>query len=98
MLCHVPIVLALLLVAALAPAAEARVRVSAERVVVDAGDARAVIERDTVRIAFQTAAGRTVLCQVGGPRRARRIPPTEDPEPFALERRPDRAVYAPLTF
>jgi alpha-glucosidase (family GH31 glycosyl hydrolase) len=37
---------------------------------------------------------------VRGQRRAtaRRLPPTRDPEPLALERERDNAVYAPLTF
>jgi sulfoquinovosidase len=82
----------------LAPAARADVTVSTDRVVVDTGRARAVVDRSPFRIAFQTGHGRTVLREVAGRPHARRIPPTDDPEPFALEHASDHAVYGPLTF
>jgi hypothetical protein len=81
-----------------APAASAAVTVSPAQVVVDTGHGRAVIDRAPFKIAFQTARGKTVLREVNAPGKATRIPPTEDPEPFALQRQPDHAVYAPLTF
>jgi sulfoquinovosidase len=81
-----------------APAAAA-VRISDERVVVTSGGGRAVVERAPFRLSFQDRRGRTVLRQVAPrERRARRLPPTLDPEPFTLEQRPDNAVYAPLAF
>jgi hypothetical protein len=82
----------------LVPAARADITVSTDRVVVDTGRARAVVDRAPFRIAFQTGHRRTVLRETARPPRARRIPPTFDPEPFALERAPDHAVYEPLTF
>src|SRR4051794_36249285 len=82
----------------LAPAARADVTVSTDRVVVDTGRARAVIDRSPFRIAFQSGHGRTVLREVAGRPHARRIPPTDDPEPFALDHAPDHPVYGPLTF
>jgi alpha-glucosidase len=89
---------AALLVLMLAPAAGADVTVSTDRVVVDTRGARAIVDRSPFRIAFQTGHGRTVLREVANRPRPRRIPPTDDPEPFGLERAPDHAVYGPLTF
>jgi alpha-glucosidase (family GH31 glycosyl hydrolase) len=83
---------------ALAPPAGATVRETPRVVIVHMGDARAVVTREPFRIAFQTASGRTVLRQLARRGRPVRVPPTEDPEPFSLERKPDRAVYAPLAF
>ncbi len=82
-----------------APGAGAAVRIDDERIVVTDGGDRAVIDRAPFRLGFQDASGRTVLRQVAGQRpRARRLPPTRDPEPLALEQERDNAVYAPLTF
>lgn len=81
-----------------APAASAAVTVSPAQVVVDTGHGRAVIDRAPFNIAFQTAGGKTVLGEVSTRTHATHIALTEDPEPFALQRQPDHAVYAPLTF
>lgn len=60
---------------------------------------RAVVDRSPFRIAFRDARGRTVLREVANRRLGpRTLPPTRDPEPFALEREPDHATYAPLGF
>ena len=52
-----------------------------------------------MRLTFFDRTGRVVLRQVGGrPAAPRRLPSTDDPEPFAVELKPDRALYAPFTF
>ena len=63
------------------------------------GGAAAVVESSPFRIRF-VSRGRRVLGEVRSRRSLtpRRLPPTRDPEPFTLEREPDRAVYAPLAF
>ena len=64
------------------------------------GGATAVVTNVPFNIRFFDR-GRGVLGEVGSfrrPPRSRRLPPTRDPEPFTLDREPDRAVYAPLTF
>ena len=64
------------------------------------GGATAVVTNVPFNIRFLDR-GRRLLGEVGSvrrPARSRRLPPTQDPEPFTLERDPDRAVYAPLTF
>ncbi|HSD81535.1 MAG TPA: TIM-barrel domain-containing protein, partial [Solirubrobacteraceae bacterium] len=85
----------------LAPApAHAAAALARDPIVVYDGGARAVVQRVPFRQAFTTPGGRTVLREVRGGRRPRAValPPTRDPEPFALEDEPDHAVYAPLTF
>src|SRR5918997_1847296 len=90
---------ALGLTAVLAPAAHAAVDIGPERVTVSTTGARAVIERAPLRIAFDRGSGTPVLQQLPNERiEPRDLPRTQDPEPFSLEREPDNAVYAPLTF
>lgn len=73
--------------------AGAAVTVTRARVVVTAGGARAVVQRSPYRLSIGP------LREVANRRIApRALPPTQDPEPFALEREADHAVYAPLTF
>ncbi len=71
---------------------------SAADLVVTNGGARAVVQREPFALRFETAAGRTVLKHGRVLTRSHALPPTRDPEPFGLEREPDNAVYAPLTF
>jgi len=80
--------------------AQSRARIGPERVIVVApGGGRVVIARHPFRLRFVDARGRTVLREVRNRRlRARRLPETLDPEPFAVERKPDNATYAPLSF
>ncbi len=93
------VVLALTALAAVVPTAHAAVRIGPSRVVVATKGARAVIERAPFRIAFDRGAGRPVLRQVANRRiDPVRLPLTQDPEPFSLERERDNAVYSPLTF
>ena len=59
----------------------------------------ALVARKPFGIRFLSR-GRELLGELQ-PRRSptpRALPLTQDPEPFTLERQPDRAVYAPLTF
>ena len=83
-----------------APGAGAAVRIDDERIVVTDGNESAVIDRAPFRMAFRDGSAGAVLRQAGATSRprARRLPPTRDPEPLALERERDNAVYAPLTF
>ena len=79
--------------------AAAAVKIGEEQVVVETPGGRAVVDRVPFAIRFEDAAGEVLLREIGKrPRRARELPLTEDPEPLALERRPDNAVYAPLSF
>ncbi len=91
----------LLAVAAVAaPAtAGAAVKLSAKRIVVTNGAARAVVDRAPFRLAFRSR-GHTVLRELRAPASTTpaALPSTDDPEPFTLERHPDNAVYAPLTY
>ena len=65
----------------------------------DAGATRVVVERSPLRLRFLDARGRQVLAQApAASARSTPLPPTRDPEPFALEREPDHAVYAPFAF
>ncbi len=90
---------AAVVVGAAGPASGA-VRTGHGRVVVTAaGGGHAVIERRPFAIKFEDARGKTLLSEVRGRRPGTRtLPPTQDPEPFALERQPDNATYAPLGF
>jgi alpha-glucosidase len=84
---------------ALADGSGGRVRIEGDRVVVEARGASAVVDRSPFRISFRDASGRTLLSQVPNSRQsALGLPETLDPEPFALERLPDNATYAPLGF
>ena len=89
------VALALVAAAALgaAPGAGAAVTVGKDRIVVRSGGTRAVVQRAPYRL--QVGPLREVANRGIAPRP---LPPTQDPEPFSLERRPDSAVYAPLTF
>jgi alpha-glucosidase (family GH31 glycosyl hydrolase) len=90
---------ALALVAAPAPPAGAAVEIGPERIVVSTPGARALIDRAPLRMAFDRGRGGVVLRQVANARSAPvPLARTQDPEPFSLEREPDNAVYAPLTF
>ncbi len=84
---------------AAASPAGAAVKLSGKRIVVSNGAARAVIDRAPLRLVFRSR-GRTLLRELRAPRSTTpaTLPSTDDPEPFALERRPDHAVYAPLTY
>jgi alpha-D-xyloside xylohydrolase len=81
-----------------APGAAA-VKLGGKRIVVANGDARATIQRSPFRLVFRSG-GRRVLRELRVPRATTpaALPSTDDPEPFALERRPDNAVYAPLAY
>jgi alpha-D-xyloside xylohydrolase len=93
------LLVASLLVLALAPPAAAGVRIERDRVTVSGAAGRVVVDRAPLRLRVRDAAGRTVLRQAPAGRAApRRLPPTRDPEPLALEQEPDRAAYAPLSF
>jgi alpha-glucosidase (family GH31 glycosyl hydrolase) len=83
----------------LAAPAGAAVRIGDDRIAVTSRGDAVVIQRAPFGIAVRDGA-RTVLRSVAGERRARprRLPVTRDPEPLALERERDNAVYAPLTF
>jgi alpha-glucosidase (family GH31 glycosyl hydrolase) len=73
-------------------------RVIAGTIEGNAGTA-AVVESSPFHIRFLRRGG-AQLAELR-PRRSltpRRLPLTEDPEPLTLERRPDRALYAPLSF
>jgi alpha-glucosidase (family GH31 glycosyl hydrolase) len=79
--------------------ASAGVRITGERVVVDAGEAQAVVGRAPFRLAFRDGRGRTVLTEVPNRRPAPLAePPTVDPEPFGVDNEPETTQYAPLTF
>ena len=70
-----------------------------ERLTLTTSAGRVVVESSPIRLSFFDRTGRVVLRQVGvRPAAPRRLPPTDDPEPFAVELKPDRAVYAPFTF
>ena len=84
----------LALLAATAPAAGAAVRVEPSRVTVTSGDGRVEVQRSPFALRFADRSGRTTLETFGGARRSRSLPPTFDPEPFHLVRRPDRAFPA----
>jgi hypothetical protein len=91
--------LALAAAGAVAAPAQAAVEIGPSRVVVSKPGARAVINREPFRIAFDRGAGAPVLREVANSRiEPVTLPRTQDPEPFSLEREPDNAVYAPLTF
>ncbi len=93
-------VLAFVALLLLLPApATAGIRLARDRIVVGRPAATAVIQRSPFRLRVRDAAGRTVLAEAP-PRHAgaRRLPPTRDPEPLGLDREPDRATYAPLSF
>ena len=79
--------------------APAAVTIGEEQVVVETRAGRAVVDRAPFGIRFEDAAGEVLLREIGKrPGRARELPRTEDPEPLALERRPDTPLYAPLSF
>ncbi len=85
-------------VVAAAPA-QAAVRITKQRVVVETAGGSAVVQRAPFRLAFRDSEGRTLLRQVANRRSGpRALPPTRDPEPFGLELQPDNATYAPLSF
>jgi sulfoquinovosidase len=82
-----------------ATSSSASVELGPRRIVVETHGGRAIIDRQPIHIMFEDARGRTLLSEVGGvSRRMVRLTPTQDPEPFALEREPDSATYGPLTF
>ncbi len=84
---------------ALAPAAEGRVTIDEQRVVVSTRHASATIEREPFRIDFAGADGRTRVAEV--PNAAPDpllIPPHPDPEPLGLDNLDGPTLYAPLTF
>ncbi|HSD24442.1 MAG TPA: TIM-barrel domain-containing protein, partial [Solirubrobacterales bacterium] len=91
----------LLVIATAGPAspAAAAVKFTAKRIVVSNGKARAVIDKRQFRLVFRLR-GRTVLRELRPPRSTTPapLPSTDDPEPYTLERHPDNAVYAPLTY
>lgn len=89
----------LALAAVAAPSADGAVKLIKKRIVISDGAARVVIERRPVRLVFRSR-NRTILRELRVPRSTTpaAVPSTDDPEPFALERHPDNAVYAPLTY
>jgi alpha-glucosidase (family GH31 glycosyl hydrolase) len=93
------VTVALVLLVALAAPAHAAVEIGPDRVTVSTTGARAVIERAPLRIAFDRGSGSPVLQQLPNERiEPQDLPRTQDPEPYSLEREPDNAAYAPLTF
>jgi alpha-D-xyloside xylohydrolase len=77
----------------------ANVKISKQRVIVRSGRSRAVINRTPFWISFfsgRRPALRELVANADPTPKA--LPVTEDPEPFALERDPDNALYAPLTY
>ena len=85
--------------AASASPAGAAVKLTAKRIVVSNGRSRATIQRAHFRLVFRSG-GRKVLRELRVPvgTTPAALPSTDDPEPFALERHPDNAVYAPLVY
>ncbi len=85
--------------AALAAPATAAVRVGDDEVVVTSRGDSVVVKRAPFGIAFRDGSEQVLRSVRAAKRpRARRLPATRDPEPLALERERDNAVYAPLTF
>jgi sulfoquinovosidase len=95
-----PGAVALTALAAFAPPALGAVRMGPDRVVVTAkGGGKAVVERRPFGIKFEDRRGRTLLREVRKKMAGtQELPTTLDPEPFGLEREPDNATYAPLSF
>jgi alpha-D-xyloside xylohydrolase len=90
----------LAIAAATAPShARAGVKLGGKRIVVSNGISRAVVDEAPFRLLFRSR-GRTVLRELRAQRSSTptQFPSTDDPEPFALERHSDNAVYAPLTY
>ena len=84
---------------ALTSTASAAVEIDAKRIVVETEAGRAVVDRAPFRLTFENARGEVLLREVGARRRDPvDLPLTDDPEPFAVERKPDNATYAPLSF
>ena len=84
---------------ALTSTASAAVEINAKRIVVETEAGRAVVDRAPFRLTFENARGEVLLREVGARRRDPvDLPLTDDPEPFAVERKPDNATYAPLSF
>jgi len=79
--------------------AGAAVKLTGKRIVVSNGAARVMIDRAPLRLVFRSRR-HTLLRELRAPRSTtpRALPGTDDPEPFAVERHPDHAVYAPLTY
>ena len=68
-------------------------------IVVNAGDASAIVTRNPVRISFRDARGRVVLAQLPNRLPAALVePPTIDPEPGGLDLLPEATLYSSFTF
>ncbi len=75
------------------------VPVDAQPIVVDAGEASAIVTRNPVRVSFRDRRGRVVLAQVGNRRPGALVePPTVDPEPGGVDLLPEATLYSPFTF
>jgi alpha-glucosidase (family GH31 glycosyl hydrolase) len=82
-----------------APSAAAKLDLSGKRLVVGSGKGFAVIKRSPFGIVFKDRGLRTVLRELPNQRLGPvPLPETEDPEPYTVERDPDNALYAPLTY
>jgi sulfoquinovosidase len=86
------------MLAAPAPA-EPVVQIGPQRIVVDAGEAAAVVTRNPVRISFRDKHGRRVLAQVRNRLPQPLVEPfTVDPEPGGVDLLPETTLYSPFTF